>query len=88
MYAASSSVGQPMPVAPLIGALCARALEEGTLRGGDAETIGDTYLSLLLGDWQIRRAIHAMPEPRSAEIRSRADRALMLTWRLYGREKS
>lgn len=73
-------------VKPMIAALCQKALDERALKGGDAEAICDTYIALLLGDSQIRRAIHAAPQPTKAEIRSRADRALMLTWKLYARE--
>lgn len=69
-----------------ISRLCENALETGALRGGDAAVIRETYLSLLLGDWPTRRAILAAPAPKAAEIRSRSDRALMLTWRLFGRE--
>ncbi|SIO17976.1 TetR/AcrR family transcriptional regulator [Vannielia litorea] len=73
-------------VQPMIEALCQKALDERALKGGDAATICETYLALLLGDSQIRRAIHAAPPPSRAEIRSRADRALMQTWRLFARE--
>lgn len=69
-----------------ISQLCESALAGGALRGGDATTIRETYLSLLVGDWPTRRTLLGMPKPTEGEIRSRADRALMLTWRLFGRE--
>ncbi|MBS8226966.1 TetR/AcrR family transcriptional regulator [Vannielia litorea] len=83
--ASLSEVGRHR-VKPMIEALCQRALDTRALKGGDAKTICDTYLSLLLGDLQIRRAIHAAPPPAATETRARSDRALMLTWRLYARE--
>lgn len=75
-------------VKPMIEALCQRALDDRALKGGDAETICETYLSLLLGDLQIRRAIHAAPPLPRPALRARADRALMQTWRLFAREGS
>ena len=71
----------------MIEALCQKALDDRALKGGDAATIADTYLSLLLGDLQIRRAIHAAPPLAKTQVRARADRALMLTWRLYSRDQ-
>ncbi|QDC07850.1 TetR/AcrR family transcriptional regulator [Oceanicola sp. D3] len=85
--AALAEVGRAR-IAPMIEALCQRALDERALRGGSAGAICETYLGLLLGDLQIRRVIHAAPPLQEAEIRSRADRALMATWRLYAREES
>ncbi|MDF1871111.1 TetR/AcrR family transcriptional regulator [Vannielia sp.] len=74
-------------IAPMIGALCQQALDDGAMKEGDAQSIAETYMSLLIGDWQIRLVVQSMPAPRKAALRARADRALMLTWRLHGTAK-
>ncbi len=49
----------------------------------DLPTRLDRFLSLLIGDLQIRRATHAMPEPTQAEITHRCDAAMADFLRLY-----
>ncbi len=59
-------------VLPRITALIARAGAEGALAIETADGAADTYIRLLVGDQQIRRAIGALPEPGEAEIAARA----------------
>lgn len=51
-------------VAPRIGDLMTR-------HGIAADAGAELFLRLLLGDWQIRRVLGAMPEPDAAQIRAR-----------------
>lgn len=43
---------------------------------GEVEVAADSYLGLLIGDWQIRRVIGVMAQPTPARIAARADQAL------------
>lgn len=63
-------------VFPLIEALVQRGLETGALVAPSARTATDWFLSLLIGDQQIRRVIRAMASPTEAEIHSRATEAM------------
>ncbi|MDH7801164.1 MULTISPECIES: TetR/AcrR family transcriptional regulator [unclassified Rhizobium] len=56
------------------GAICAEASEEPA----------DIWLSLLVGDLQIRRATGAIGLPTEEDIRARSARAAILIFRLYG----
>lgn len=44
--------------------------------GGDVAAAAETYVALLIGDWQIRRVIGVMPRPTRARIAARAGQAL------------
>lgn len=62
-------------VQPLIVAVMERAIRQKAI-SGPAEAACDLYLSLLIGDWQIRRVVARVPAP-SAEMRiGRAKRAV------------
>ncbi|WP_274424827.1 TetR/AcrR family transcriptional regulator [Chelativorans sp. YIM 93263] len=63
-------------VFPLIETLVHSGLEDGTLTAPSARTATEWFLSLLIGDQQIRRAIRAVPPPSDKEIRSRATAAI------------
>lgn len=63
-------------VAPLIGAVLDRAREAGDLAFPDTQEATDLYVSLLVGDLQIRRVIGRMGEPDAAFCQARADAAL------------
>lgn len=56
------------------GAICAEASEEPA----------EIWLSLLVGDLQIRRATGAIGLPTEEDIRALSARAAMLIFRLYG----
>ncbi|HCD82834.1 MAG TPA: TetR/AcrR family transcriptional regulator [Agrobacterium sp.] len=56
------------------GAICVEASEEPA----------EIWLSLLVGDLQIRRATGAIGLPTEEDIRARSARAAMLIFRLYG----
>ena len=62
-------------VAPLIGRLLENARDKGALKFDSPQEALGLYLSLLVGDLQIRRAIGAIPKPTSEAILQRADSA-------------
>ncbi|MCZ4272355.1 TetR/AcrR family transcriptional regulator [Maritalea porphyrae] len=55
----------------------------GPMDNDQALETAQTYLNLLVGDQQIRRAIGTLAEPTSAEIDARADKAMILTKKLF-----
>lgn len=59
-------------VFPLIEILIQNGLQLGVLAAPSARTATEWFLSLLVGDQQIRRAVGAMPLPSEKEISSRA----------------
>ncbi|MEX3016969.1 TetR/AcrR family transcriptional regulator [Gymnodinialimonas hymeniacidonis] len=65
------SAGGREVVAPMITAIMARAIAEGPLHG-TAEDLAQLYLTLLIGDLQIRRVTGAMDVPTSEFCRDRA----------------
>lgn len=68
---------------PRIATLLARASQAGELSVGDADEAADVYISLLLGDVQIRRATGALDGLCATEVEKRAARALKLITTLY-----
>ncbi|MGI3186361.1 TetR/AcrR family transcriptional regulator [Nioella aestuarii] len=62
-------------VFPWIIGVMDRACEAGLLTGAPGD-IAETYLSLLVGDWQVRRVTGAMPPPDADQIHARAETAL------------
>jgi AcrR family transcriptional regulator len=71
-------------VYPLIEALVQRGLDTGTLVAPSAEVATTWFLNLLIGDQQIRRVIHAIPEPAEAVTRARAGTAIAAFRKLCG----
>jgi len=69
------SAGGREVVTPLIAAIMDRAVAEGALNGPPDE-LAQLYLTLLLGDLQIRRVTGAMDVPTPDFTRARADAAL------------
>jgi AcrR family transcriptional regulator len=59
-------------VFPLMETLIQNGLQLGVLAAPSARTATEWFLSLLIGDQQIRRAVRAMPLPSEKEISSRA----------------
>ena len=70
-------------IAPLIAARIAEAQAAGALGPADPGEIAETWLALLIGDMQIRRATGALAQPSGPEIAARAARALAQLRRLY-----
>lgn len=62
-------------VAPLLMDLIGRALDQGELSGEPSE-LTERFLSLLIGDQQIRRVIGVMPVPSTGECRKRSGDAV------------
>lgn len=63
-------------VAPLIAQVFKQAHATGQLFVDNPDEAADVYVSVLVGDLQIRRAIGVLKIPRETEIRRRANRAL------------
>ena len=63
-------------MAPLIQEILEKARTEGDLVFEDTQDATGLYLSLLIGDLQIRRAIGREPEPDEDYIATRSERAL------------
>ena len=70
-------------VGPLITATIARAVDEGALHDAPEDLFG-LYMSLLVGDLQIRRCIGVMPMPSGSEVQNRAATAWTQFIRLAG----
>ena len=63
-------------IVPLIRSVIGRATETGALPPGDPAQRGELFVTLLIGDLQIRRVIGVLPEPTEAEVAARAQTAL------------
>ncbi|MEM7546007.1 MAG: TetR/AcrR family transcriptional regulator [Pseudomonadota bacterium] len=70
-------------VGPLIAELLSLANSQGALRIHDVSEAAETYISLLIGDTQIRRVTGAMGPLSDADIERRAARAFKQFCRLY-----
>ena len=70
-------------VTPLIVARNAEAQANAALAAAPPGEIAETYLALLVGDLQIRRATGAIDQPTPQEIETRAARALAQVKTLY-----
>ncbi|MEM1288824.1 MAG: TetR/AcrR family transcriptional regulator C-terminal domain-containing protein [Pseudomonadota bacterium] len=73
-------------VVPLNAKLLERARGDGVVAAESCEEAADVYISLLLGDVQIRRAIGALGELPPEEITAHAERALFLFLKIYAAE--
>lgn len=63
-------------IAPLMMQVIAQGGKHGELAFDDLSSACETWLGLLIGDWQIRRVIGRMPQPDPATIARRAGDAL------------
>lgn len=63
-------------VLPLLARVMERGRAAGELTFEQTPEAVELYVSLLVGDWQIRRAIGRMPAPDKGTISARADMAL------------
>ncbi|MGD1888675.1 MAG: TetR/AcrR family transcriptional regulator [Cohaesibacteraceae bacterium] len=63
-------------VVPLIAKLLEEASKGDQLSVSDPGEAADSYIDLLIGDWQIRRVTGAMEVPSGADIENRAAQAL------------
>ena len=70
-------------IAPLIGRLVERLMQDRTPAVNDIAEITDIYLGLLIGDLQIRRVIGQIEPLSDANCVARSKRALTLLRRLY-----
>jgi len=70
-------------VAPRIAKILELARQQGVLSFDDTEDVVDLYLSLLIGDLQIRRVIGVAPELSDSKVQARADRAWHVLQTLY-----
>ncbi len=72
---ALSEVGRER-VFPLISKVLSQIKEQGTFGDLEIDELGNLYLSLLIGDMQIRRAIGVMSVPSEAELQAKTRKAL------------
>lgn len=77
------AAGGRAAVMPGLAALMDRALAERSIAAPDGAEASEWLLRLLVGDWQIRRATYAMPEPDAAAIAARAEEAFRAFCFLY-----
>lgn len=70
-------------IAPLLGAVIGAAIAAGDLIAVEPAEAAEVYISLLIGDLQIRRVIGVLPVPSPQDIAARATRAQMQFLRLY-----
>ncbi|MEL7107386.1 MAG: TetR/AcrR family transcriptional regulator [Pseudomonadota bacterium] len=80
--AALASAGRDA-VVPRLREVVETAMTRGELTG-DAGEITETFVALVVGDLQVRRATRAMPALTKDAITRRADRAVEHICRLYG----
>ncbi|RXT24041.1 TetR family transcriptional regulator [Rhizobium leguminosarum] len=71
-------------VFPLIEKLIGRGLETTALAAPSAGVAAEWFLSLLIGDLQIRRVNRTLPEPSDENIRARAAAAMSAFRKLCG----
>ncbi|MCA2409060.1 TetR/AcrR family transcriptional regulator [Rhizobium leguminosarum bv. viciae 248] len=71
-------------VFPLIEKLIGRGLETAALAAPSAGVAAEWFLSLLIGDLQIRRVNRTLPEPSDEDIRARATAAMRAFRKLCG----
>ena len=78
---AAISAGGRRQVMPLLEQVVSRI---GAARGLPAEERAGWFVSLLVGDWQIKRIIHEYPAPSREEIERRCTASLKAFYRLIG----
>ncbi|AZN96538.1 TetR/AcrR family transcriptional regulator [Mesorhizobium sp. M9A.F.Ca.ET.002.03.1.2] len=71
-------------IVSLLTAILEKGRENGVLAFDDVGVVTETYIGLLIGDLQIRRAIGAISEPDDAAIVLRAERAKKYLLALFG----
>lgn len=81
------AVGGRDSVFPLIEQLIGRGLESGRLAAPSAGMAAEWFLSLLIGDLQIRRVIRTVPAPSDEDVRSRATAVISVFRRLTENER-
>lgn len=71
-------------VVPLLQELFSRACKSGFLGDGDPREMAEVYVTLLVGDVQIRRVIGVMNQPESGKTRIHSERVNELFLQLFG----
>lgn len=79
---AAISAGGRAQILPLLCQVLDPICPKGDMQGEEAARL---FISLLVGDLQIRRVIHNCPAPSPAEIETRCIRAIQTFFRLIGR---
>ncbi len=69
---------------PRLAAYLERQARAGTLRLDDPTEAADTFVALVVGDWQVRRLLGVLDMPGEADITARAAKATARFLRLYG----
>lgn len=70
-------------VKPWVEEVMARAVACGQLQDAPPDTLAETYLTLLIGDLQIRRVTGAIAPLSEAQIATRAGRAIALLEKIF-----
>lgn len=70
-------------IAPLITQVFEQAKASGALSFDDPALATETFLNLLIGDLQIRRAIGRMPEPSASDRARRSEHAISAITLIY-----
>jgi AcrR family transcriptional regulator len=81
---AALAAGGRDAVLPLIEELMRRGMANGGIVAPSARTAAEWFISLLIGDQQIRRVIHAVPAPSKQLVRARSKEALHAFRKLCG----
>lgn len=81
---ATIAEGGRQTVQPMVVALISAAMDKGDLASGNVKEVAETYISLVIGDLQVRRVIGVMPELDPPAIATRATAAFALFMRLFG----
>lgn len=68
-------------IAPLIGDVLSRLFGD---KAPNPQKLSETFINLLVGDWQIRRTIGVMPEPDVQTVQQRSAAAIDQMIKLYG----
>lgn len=77
------AAGGRQAVAPALSARIGALQRAGVLGRDDPDEVGETFIALLLGDMQIRRAIGVLEAPDAGAVAARAKRAVAQLARLY-----
>ncbi|MCI5077815.1 TetR/AcrR family transcriptional regulator [Oricola sp.] len=70
-------------VLPLLADVLESAGRDGRMTIADPKEAAETFINLLIGDWQIRRAIGAMEPPTRAQAEARTQRAVAHLLRIH-----
>lgn len=71
-------------IAPLVADVLDQARFQGRLAFDDVSSVAEIFLSLLIGDLQIRRVIGRVPQPAKKHREQRSRQSIQLLLKLFG----